>query len=144
MNQNLSTHELAYQLRRLATALLNGPDVPLGQLSKPMSVGVRDDIARPSAKRRKKGAGGPDLIKVIAELSSVKKSEWLDLLDRASIPLTFRPRDAARDVLGRLFVFLKDNPDARERLRGAVESDTRTRAKSTQLSDALRTLLDLS
>jgi hypothetical protein len=54
---------------------------------------------------------GSLLIK-FAELSKFGKQEWIDLIDTYGIKLELNPRDSARDVMGRLARYLRDNPGA--------------------------------
>jgi hypothetical protein len=54
---------------------------------------------------------GSLLIK-FAELSKFGKQEWIDLVNAYGINLELNPRDSARDVMGRLARYLRDNPGA--------------------------------
>lgn len=55
-------------------------------------------------------------------------------------PIDVRPRDASRDIIGKLLKFLEENPDARNRLNHAAQkgrSET-----SPELARALQLLLN--
>jgi hypothetical protein len=54
---------------------------------------------------------GSLLIK-FAELSKFGKQEWIDLVNTYGIELELNPRDSARDVMGRVARYLRDNPGA--------------------------------
>lgn len=130
--------------------MLSGPDVPLPQLVFTDKSGIRfaeEPISKPRkstrAPDRPDRPDRPDIISLLADLSSVKKSEWIELLTAADIPFKVRPRDAARDILNRLFVHLKDNPEAKDRLRKAVSADV-PRQRTSTLSHSLKALLEAS
>ena len=143
MTPNLSTHEFAYQLRRLAASLLSGPDIPLSQLSFSQPTSNSTGTRRKSSPVTSQNKGDVDIIGAYTILFDVQKSDWIQILEKAEIPLTFRPRDASRDIIGRLFGYLRDNPDAQERLKLAVRKESSSTKSNAQLANALRTLLNV-
>jgi hypothetical protein len=63
----------------------------------------------------------------------------MDLIHEYNFPIDVRPRDGARDIIGKLFTFLEENPLAQEKLKSSA---TRSTSRSSpELMKALSTLL---
>jgi hypothetical protein len=56
-------------------------------------------------------------LSTLAELARIDKSQWLSFVKDYSIPVEARPRDAARDILGKVLNYLESNPEARKQLK---------------------------
>ena len=127
----MKTHELARALTFLARALKKGPDIDLRQMELFGHEGRTD--------RR------PDIavnISTLVELSRIDKHCWRQFIEENQLPIEVRPRDASRDILGKLLKFLEKHPEARDRIRRQA---THKRADaSPELSKALSWLLEES
>lgn len=124
----MNTHEAARLLEQIARALRAGADRPLA------------DIGRePDAKARISKDAIPVALTTLVSLSRLDKAQWLEFAREYQIPLDIRPRDASRDILGKILRHLEENADARVRVSKAAEgtrSDT-----SPELMKALKLLL---
>ncbi|MBZ9750721.1 hypothetical protein K7W42_07590 [Deinococcus sp. HMF7604] len=125
----MKTHELADSLMILARILKSSP-----------SVEVSDTM--PIELTRQEQYVAPDLsinLHSLAMLSKVDKKQWIQLISENKYPIEVRPRDASRDILGKLLRYLDENPDAIEKLR--VNIDQKGSRTSEALDRALRLLL---
>jgi hypothetical protein len=63
----------------------------------------------------------------------------MELIHENNFPIDIRPRDGSRDIIGKLFAYLEENPLAQEKLKSSA---TRSTSKSSpELMKALSTLL---
>lgn len=123
----MKTHEVASILSALATALRKGPNVPLDELGS-------------SVKRSKPNPEGiPLALSTLVALADFDKSQWLTFIRENSLPVDVRPRDASRDIIGKILNYLAENPEARQRLSNTAKS-TRSET-SPELMRALDLLL---
>jgi biotin operon repressor len=124
----MKSHDIADSLSTLARMLKAGPNVELAQLD------IKDAFSGPHS--------GQNLalnLTTLVSLSSVDKSKWVELIREHGFPIDIRPRDGSRDVLGKLFAYLEENPLAQEKLKASA---TRSTSKSSpELMKALSTLL---
>lgn len=123
----MKTHDVAKALEALAKMLKAVPNQELDQLAGQFDRGksfMTSDEIRVSLSH-------------LAALSRVDKQEWLALVEEFGFPIKVRPRDASRDILGKLLRYLEEHEEARERL---AKSRTSKQA-SPELLDALNTLL---
>src|SRR5579872_622633 len=127
----MTTHELARALGSLAAALRKAPDQTLDELSLNLGFGLRHV---PDAKDI------PVALSTLVALSDIDKNQWLNFIKEYDFPIETRPRDASRDILGKLLNYLERNPEARRRL--AVSSQKDRSQTSPELLRALKTLLD--
>lgn len=112
----------------LARALEKMPDQSLER----MIEAVRSDTAR-------QAGSIPVALSTLVALSAFDKSQWEALIEENGFPIQVRPRDAARDVLGKLLNYLENNPAARQAM---VSSAGKERSKaSPELMRALQQLL---
>ena len=128
----MKTHELSKALIELAHLLQMGPNVDLkgwqptnhlGQQKLPLS---NDSIAVN--------------LSTLASLSNVNKQQWHELIIEYGFPIEIRARDASRDIIGKLLVYLEKNAEARKKLRtGAMK---RKSTVSAPLMQALSALMD--
>ena len=124
----MNTHELARSLNVLARALRAGPKLELDRLNE--LIGYKSGIKLGSNEIR---IGLDHLV----ALSRVDKRKWIDLINEYNFPINIRPRDASRDVLGKLLRYLEKTPEARKLLRRTTPSDK----ASPELMKALASLL---
>lgn len=123
----MKTHEIAKALQILANALRRGPDQPI------------EDFARGARHRPGIKAGSvPAALSALVALADFDKAQWQAFIEEYKFPIDVRPRDASRDILGKLLKFLEENPEARRRLRNPPKERSDI---SPELVDALRHLL---
>lgn len=135
LESNMYTHELADALRKLASLLKSGPNVQLGDISDLVGTLSRGQ----SSHRQPKPGDLPIALNALLSLSSIDKTEWLALIQDLNFPIEIRPRDASRDIMGKVLRHLEINPEARMRLEKQVQSkDVRA---SPELARALSSLL---
>ena len=121
----MKTHSLARALRQLADALEAGPNIEmskklrLGQLELPDSDSVAVNL------------------ETLMALSRISKTEWLKLIRDYGFEIDVRPRDASRDILGRLLAYLDSHPEAIATLRRRAHSEERGPSALTQALDVL-------
>ncbi|NGO56246.1 hypothetical protein G6N73_35810 [Mesorhizobium camelthorni] len=121
----MKTHDVAKSLNALARFLKNGPNEDLGAFLSGRSVKSVDDI--------------PTALSTLVALSSLGKSQWLSLISQYNLPIDVRPRDASRDILGKILKHLEESPESRRRIsQDAMTSRPNT---SPELQNALRLLL---
>lgn len=124
----MKTHELAKALMLLARALEKIPDQSLDEF-------VQDLRSTPVAR----SSNIPVALSTLVTLSAFDKAQWEALIEENRFPIQIRPRDASRDVLGKLLTFLEQNPDARQAMVATVSKE-RSKA-SPELMRALQQLL---
>ncbi|MCI1050577.1 hypothetical protein [Stenotrophomonas maltophilia] len=123
----MKTHDMASALTEMAKALKAMPNVELSSALQPGGLQGGDKTAEIAVS-----------LATLASLSSYGKNEWVSVIVEYDLPIIIRPRDAARDVLGKLLAYLEENKSAREKLT----EDVQRRSKSSnEVSNALRFLL---
>jgi hypothetical protein len=124
----MKTHELARILRRLAKLLDDQPDEDIDSF----------ELGR-SRRPPPDSANIPFALSTLVSLSEFDKGQWEQLINEFHFPISVRPRDASRDILGKLLKYLEQNPDARRRVVSrANEGRSKT---SPELMRALDLLL---
>lgn len=123
----MKSHDLANALQTLARLLKAAPDAELSELTVTTSKSLRSsqEIAVN--------------LDTLISLSTIDKSKWAELIADYGFPIEIRPRDASRDVLGKLFSYLEQNPLAREKLK--ANPNRESGKASPELLRALNTLL---
>jgi hypothetical protein len=125
----MKTHEIANVLNALATALRSAPDQELSEFGR----------MRPAPKRKLKDSDVPLALSTLLALSELDKSQWLKVINEFNFPIEIRPRDASRDILGKILAHLAQNPEARQRLSLAAQGNRNE--TSPELMKALSFLL---
>ena|ERR1700722_13989011 len=105
----MKTHELAKALRILAVALDRAPNTDLNVLS--ISSGSSDNISMTQMAVN---------LATLTDLARIGKGQWIEFVRDNKMPIEFRPRDAARDILGKVLSYLESNADARRALKEKV------------------------
>lgn len=131
----MRTHELAQALKELASVLKRGPNVELGEISVPTDL---LGVSRGSNKRSKDDL--PIALSALLSLSSVDKSEWVELVKDLGLNIEIRSRDASRDIVGKVLQLLAAQPEARDLLQSRVKS--KGTSGSPELAKALSSLLN--
>lgn len=123
----MKTHDLAKALQQLGKVLRSLPNQDLDDLG--------SALVKPSS--------GPSAeigisLSALASLSKFNKSDWEKVIHDYELPIELRPRDAARDVMGKILTYLAENDAERERvaMKSRGPSD-----QPSELSNALRFLL---
>lgn len=124
----MKTHDFAKALELFAALLKSGPNVEISQV----------ELAQKASVTKPNQALAVNLA-TLARLSQIDKREWLDLINHYEIPLSIRPRDASRDILGKLLRYLDENPAEQNRLKKTAKFDPKK--DSPELARALSFLL---
>lgn len=123
----MKTHDMASALTEMAKALKTMPNIELSSALQPNGLRGGEKTAEIAVS-----------LATLASLSSYGKNEWVNVIVEYDLPILVRPRDAARDVLGKLLTYLEENRSAREKLTEDVQRRTKS---SNEVSNALRFLL---
>lgn len=134
----MKTHELANALKTLASALKSGPDVDLHDLKGLLNLGSG---GTPYLSAPTQSGDLPIALSALLSLSRIDKQEWIKLIKDLGLDIEIRPRDASRDIVGKVLRILEGDPDARMRLSRKVNS--RETPSSPELARALSSLLSL-
>ena len=125
----VSAHEAASILIEVAHLLRREPDVTLRELR-----------LKQGARKKPDDSEIPGALAALVALSDIDKSQWQKLIEEYRFPIAVRPRDASRDILGKLLKFLEQDAEARKRLQIAAISKKRSDI-SPELMNALTHLL---
>jgi hypothetical protein len=122
------SHQVARVLRKLSEMLERAPDSDLEELfisdRNPKSVTTSQIAVN---------------LSTLAELARIDKQQWLAFVREYHLPIETRPRDAARDILGKVLTYLESNPEARKALK--VRATKRVSETSPELMRAFAFLL---
>ena len=130
------THELADALKKLATILKNGPNMQLGEISDLIGSFSKVNV-HPIKPTRSDDL--PVALSALLSLARIDKQEWIKLIEDMKLDVEIRPRDASRDIMGKVLRVLEINPEARMRLEKRVNS--KDIQASPELARALSSLL---
>lgn len=125
----MTTHDFARELTRFAKVLQRAPNLDLGDLEVILSRSI------PHLSRSQMAVS----LSTLVDLSRVDKREWIELILSYGFDIPIRPRDASRDILGKLLRYLETNEEARNRLKRDVP--VRSSQASPELMRALSSLL---
>jgi len=125
----VKTHLLAKSLSELARVLRKLPNVELNELQDVVNT------SRSSAHPEDDVAVSLD---ALVGLARVDKQRWHDFIKDHRFPIEVRPRDASRDILGKLLKYLESNPRALQKLKARSK---RRMEPSSELLQAFETLL---
>jgi hypothetical protein len=125
----MRTHEFAESLLALARLLKSGPDTELAALSLPPPVEANG--TDPSAFARS--------VTTMAALSRMPKAEWRRFIQDWKLPVEVKNSDSVRDLVGRLFNFLDEHPDALRRIH--KDATKKNKKASAELMEAFSVLL---
>lgn len=124
----MKTHELAKALVVLSKALRALPDMEIDALSS-MSA------SSPNLSNESVAMG----LTTLMALSDIDKTQWKNFITENNFPVEIRPRDASRDILGKLLTYLQNNREARNKLVNTTRGDRSN--TSPELQKALQILL---
>ena len=123
----MKTHELAKALNNLAKILRYLPNQELDAFGENVS----------SIKNQSSANLGISLA-TLAEFSKFGKADWQGVILEFNLPIEIRPRDAARDVMGKILTYLAENHEERDRIAHQAKGVS---DGSSELSSALSFLL---
>jgi hypothetical protein len=130
----MKAHELSKALLALSKILKSGPDIDVEDWS------ILSKSTSPSNKSSNlKESDIPSALYTLVKLNDVSKTQWLSLISEYDIDVEIRPRDANRDIVGKILNYLAANPIARENLLKTGSRKNVT--ESTELANALNLLL---
>lgn len=129
----MKTHEFAKLLMTMAKVLRSGENVEIENFRMPSFSPLPSDSAVV------KTEDIPQALNMLVGLNNVPKIEWIALIDAFNFDIEVRPRDANRDIYGKLLKYLSDFPEERRRLVGRKEKQPV--GVSNELADALTLLL---
>jgi hypothetical protein len=123
----VKTHDLAKALEALARLLRATPNGPL------------EELTSLTPRRKPESAEIPLALSTLVGLAEIDKSQWLEFIRSNGFSIDVRPRDASRDVVGKLLRYLEQSPEARKKITSVAE---RSRSQtSPELQKALDFLL---
>lgn len=102
----MKSHQVAKVLRKLSEMLERAPDSELDELF------VSDRNPAPVSTSQIAVN-----LSTLAEMARIDKQQWLNFVRESHLPIETRPRDAARDILGKVLNYLESNPEARQALK---------------------------
>jgi hypothetical protein len=102
----MKSHQVGKVLRRLSEILERAPDAELDELF------ISDHNPRPTTTSQIALN-----VSTLAELARIDKQQWLSFIREYHLPIEARPRDAARDILGKVLAYLETNQEARQSLK---------------------------
>tara|TARA_R110002126_G_scaffold210933_1_gene357448 strand:+ start:1262 stop:1639 length:378 start_codon:yes stop_codon:yes gene_type:complete len=123
----MKTHDVAKSLTALAKMLRSLPNQELNDFG---------DLITSTKDAPHSNVGVS--LSTLAVFSSYGKSDWERVIDDFDLLIEIRPRDAARDVMGKILTYLAENNEERARIAKKSSDDTKT----SELSNALSFLLN--
>lgn len=129
----MKAHEVSEALKALAKLLKSGPNVDIRDLP------AFDLISRFDRPVQKINEDLPLALSALVSLSRIDKQEWIALINDLGLKIELRPRDASRDIVGKVLRLLESEPAARELLARKVRN--RDSHSSPELARALSSLL---
>lgn len=123
----MKTHEFAEALNILSNLLRNMPDQDI------------ENLKFNSRRSKLDPASIPMALSTLVALARFDKAQWLRIIRQYDFPIDIRPRDASRDILGKLLNYLEQNPEARTRL--SIDAQKTRSDTSPELMTALQLLL---
>ena len=107
----MKTHELAKQLNDLAKSLRKLPNINVDQM----------DLAQQTEPPASQESVAVNIV-TLAELSNIKKEQWIDFANTYNIPIQYNQRDSSRNIMGKILVYLSKNKNERSRIAQNIKS----------------------
>jgi len=98
-----------------------------------------DDFRLAPRQTKPDPASIPMALSTLVALARFDKAQWLEIIRQYNFPIEIRPRDASRDILGKLLNHLEQNPESRKRL--SIDAQRARPDTSPELMKALQLLL---
>jgi hypothetical protein len=124
----MKTHSAAKTLRMLANVLESLPNMELSKLANSLQNKDVDEAKQFT----------PSIMTLYA-LSKTSKQEWRKRIIEYGFPINISPRDSSRDIIGKLFKYLDNNPEAQNIMKTKVKD---TKKEQSALDKALDILLE--
>lgn len=127
----MKTRDAAKALYAVARLLDTFPNVELDSINK-LDIHASNEKAMSN-----------DMIAVnldtLIKLSTIDKRQWISFANDNNFGIDFRPRDASRDILGKILKYVELHPEAKQ----AIEKKATkiSGSHSNELTNALRLLL---
>lgn len=125
----MKTHEFADALEHLIRILRQAPNADMSSLGERLRPTTGSETNRRIAVN----------LSTLSALSRLDRGQWAAFVEDYSMPLQIRPRDASRDILGKVLRYLDENPSARQRLKDQAAG--KEAPASPELMKALSLLL---
>lgn len=122
----MKTHDLSKALQQLSKILRAMPNQDMSDLGSSLS-----------SEKQPQNVGIS--LSALAALSKYNKLDWERVVRDFELPIDIRPRDASRDVMGKIITYLAENDAERERV--ARKSNGPHSEAPSELSNALKFLL---
>jgi hypothetical protein len=106
----MKSHDIAKAMTELAGTLKSAPNTDISKLT----------LSKAASVERLGSNQIAISLDILVSLASIDKSEWLNFANEMNLPLKFRPRDGSRDILGKIFKYLEENKEAREKIKAKV------------------------
>lgn len=106
---NLSTHEMADLLVMLARILRSMPEGPL-----------EEELHRARFRDRERKFAAysePSALVALVGFSKFTKSDWVNFIHEMDLPINIDPKNASRDLMGKIVSYFADHPEGRARLK---------------------------
>jgi len=125
----MKTHDIADALAALSRIMKASPNVELTTWAASLPIGSNGVDSSAVALS----------VSTLAAISRVSKAEWRKLLAQWKLPVEIRNSDSVRDLVGRIFRYLEENPEALRKLHR--EATKKNKKVSAELMEALSVLL---
>lgn len=126
----MKTYELAKALDMLAKILKSMPNQDLEDLK------LTSNNTTPEVSGKNEAIVG---LHTLANLSKIDKKQWLDLIEEHKFDISVRPRDANRDIIGKLLKYIDSDKNAQLAIKRSAEQSNNSSSK--ELSRALSILI---
>jgi|26BtaG_2_1085354.scaffolds.fasta_scaffold17965_2 hypothetical protein len=126
----MKTYEFANALTLMAKILKSMPNQELSDLNLPLGA------ARSEGVERNEAVVG---LHTLANLSKIDKKQWVDLIEEHGFDIPVRPRDASRDIIGKLLRYIDKHESAQQAIKKSAEQSNNKSSK--ELSRALSILM---
>ena len=123
----MKTHDLAKALTQLGKVLRALPNQDVDDLG-----------ANFGGQQRATSAAEGINLSALAALSKYNRVDWERVVREFELPVELRPRDGARDIMGKILAYLADNSSERERI---ARKSSLSSGEPSELSSALKFLL---
>lgn len=131
----MKTHELARALATLSRILKSGQNTELKDWAGPAKKQSGETLAGAKIDLADIGT----VINIMAEVSRLSKGDYRTIIEAMKLPISILRSDSVRDLQGRFFNYLRDNPDDVRRIR--EEGEKKGPKGSPELARVLSVLL---
>lgn len=129
---HLSTHEMADLLVMLARILRSMPEGP-----------IEEELHRARSRDRERKFAAysePSALVALVGFSKFTKGDWVNFIHEMDLPISIDPKNASRDLMGKIVSYFADHPEGRVRLKNMSRRGVKGEA-SQALLDAFSVLM---